>query len=352
MPKRGDHATATLTFDPTHLAVGGADDLRVGLSAVAAHHEHLWLACDEGARLERLTRHASSGAVAFDAHRPMELSAIVDLPAGQNEEADIEGLDVDDGYIWFISSHSVKRKKADADDSPAKVARKLADISRDGNRYLLARVPIAPDGSITGHTGQKRAGTIHATKKSSALLDAILDAKDPHLAPFVAIPGKDNGFDIEGLAVRGMQVLIGLRGPVLRGWSCLVELHLDADGSELRLKPLDGEVRYRKRFLNLGGLGVRDLLWLDDDLLIMAGPTMAADGACEIWRWTNARADADEAPRVTRVLSLPHTEGVDRAEGFTLLEHETSPRVLVVYDTPAAGRLDESGGVVADIFRL
>jgi hypothetical protein len=342
--------TATLTFDTSHLAVGGAKDLRAGLSAVAAHGDHLWLACDEGARLERLTQRGSSSTLVFDTHSPMELSGVVDLQAGPDEEADIEGMDVDDGYVWLISSHSVKRKKADADDNPAKVARKLADISRDGNRYLLARVPIAPDGSIARRAGSKQAGTIPATQKSSALLDAILEAKDPHLAPFVEIPGKDNGFDIEGLAVRGTQVLVGLRGPVLRGWCCLVELRLDAEGSTLHLTPLDGAVRYRKHFLNLGGLGVRDLLWLGDDLLILAGPTMALDGACEIWRWTNVGADTP--PTVTRLRSLPHTEGVDRAEGFTLLEGAGAPRALVVYDTPAGKRLDTSGGVTADVFTL
>ena len=34
-----------------------------------------------------------------------------------------------------------------------------------------------------------------------------------------AIPGKDNGFDMEGLAVDGDRLLLGLRGPVLRGFS-------------------------------------------------------------------------------------------------------------------------------------
>jgi hypothetical protein len=145
-------------------------------------------------------------------------------------------------------------------------------------------------------------------------------------------------------------VLVGLRGTVLRGWCCIVELQLDADGADLRLKPLDGDVRYRKHFLNLGGLGVRDLLWLDDDLLILAGPTMALDGACEIWRWTNVGKDT--SPKVSRLLSLPHTEGVDRAEGFTLLEGERAPRALVVYDSPALSRLGHDGGVTADVFPL
>jgi hypothetical protein len=45
-------------------------------------------------------------------------------------------------------------------------------------------------------------------------------AEDPHFEGFIrtkVIPGKDNGFDSEGLAVADDRVFIGLRGPVLRG---------------------------------------------------------------------------------------------------------------------------------------
>ena len=50
---------------------------------------------------------------------------------------------------------------------------------------------------------------------------------DPHFGPYMAIPGKDNGFDIEGLAVDGRRLLFGLRvvgrqaqfaRPVRRAW--------------------------------------------------------------------------------------------------------------------------------------
>ena len=47
---------------------------------------------------------------------------------------------------------------------------------------------------------------------------------DPHLAPFVAIPARDNGLHVEGLAVGGDRLFVGLRGPVLRGWAVVLEL--------------------------------------------------------------------------------------------------------------------------------
>src|SRR5512141_1438607 len=63
-------------------------------------------------------------------------------------------------------------------------------------------------------------------------LDELATAisKDEHFAPFAEIPGKDNGLDIEGLAVTGNRVLLGLRGPVLRGWACVLELDVESAG--------------------------------------------------------------------------------------------------------------------------
>ena len=52
--------------------------------------------------------------------------------------------------------------------------------------------------------------------------------KDPVLGPFVGLPSKENGLDIEGLAVRGDTVLLGLRGPVIRGYALVVRLEMKA----------------------------------------------------------------------------------------------------------------------------
>lgn len=82
------------------------------------------------------------------------------------------------------------------------VADKLATTSRDGNRHLLARFPVA-GGNVHRKQGARRAASIETRPKASALLKAITRGPDgdgdPHLAAFVPLPGKDNGFDIEGL---------------------------------------------------------------------------------------------------------------------------------------------------------
>ena len=71
----------------------------------------------------------------------------------------------------------------------------------------------------------KRPSTAASLEKMNGhnqLIEAL--AEDEHLGPFLqmGLPSKDNGFDIEGLAVQGNQVFLGLRGPVLRGWAIIL----------------------------------------------------------------------------------------------------------------------------------
>jgi hypothetical protein len=354
MTKAPAAAPVTLRFALDKLTVGqDKTDIRAGLSAVVLHRDRLWLACDEGCRIERLSRSAD-GSI-FDSHQCFELGDLLPLPAAATEEADVEGLDVDGGYLWLVGSHSVKRKKAKATDSPEDVAKKLANVSRDGNRHLLARIPME-EGTLHAEHGTRRAARLKASRESSALLDAIVSADhppaDPHLAPFVPLPGKDNGFDIEGLAVRDHRAFIGLRGPVLREWCCILECHLGASGPTLTLEDQDGRA-YRKHFLKLNGLGIRDLARFEDDLLILAGPTMGQDGPAEIWRWPDALAGTTpDAGSVKRLFRLPQSEGVDRPEGLTVFQAGPAPTVLVIFDTPAETRLVEQSSVRADVFRL
>ena len=85
-----------------------------------------------------------------------------------------------------------------------------------------------------------------------------------------AIPGKDNGFDIEGITIYQNRIFIGLRGPVLRGWAVMLEIEVENSVPELlTLRPI-GELgkQYKKHFMFLNGLGIRDLCFNGEDLLI------------------------------------------------------------------------------------
>ena len=181
-----------------------------------------------------------------------------------DDEIDIEGMDYSEGYLWLTGSHSTKRKKVKGKKDAKDIAR-LATVTTDLNRFVLARVPII-DGelakSYSSVEGEKlTAACLETTKKRNVLYE--LFKEDDHLKPFIgaAIPSKDNGLDIEGLAVEGNKLFLGLRGPVLRGWAIIVELKLELNKPGiLTFKEFtEQKVKYKKHFFDLNGLGIREL---------------------------------------------------------------------------------------------
>jgi hypothetical protein len=289
---------------------------------------------------------------------------VLDLPGEPGDEADLEGLAIDDGWLWLVGSHGLKRKSAKADKEDVRNARRIGRLALDGNRRLLARVPIEPDADgrprlVRKASDGRRALRLHGDSKQNALTKLLQD--DDLLAPFLAIPGKDNGFDIEGLAVGRSRLLLGLRGPVLRGWAMLLELAVVPDGGWLKLAPLDDSgLQLRKHLLQLDGLGIRDLYMDDQALLILAGPTMVLDGTVRLYRWAAARQAIAQGGEPTRFhndgiathTELPHSTGHDRAEAITRLPPGLlgkSPAWLVLYDSPSTQRHPEPLVVYGDV---
>jgi hypothetical protein len=325
-------------------------DLRDGLSAIARQGEHLWVANDETTSLERLT---IEGDQAGD-HRSFDLTDFLELPG--EGEIDIEGLDIEGDTLWLLGSHSAVRLRVKDKHSPDQARNALATIEVSLRRQVLARIStrtlLDPDGS---RNGERPAVFGSGGGGGGGLLDLLSD--DAHLGAFLQsppIPGKDNGIDFEGLAVSGSRVFIGLRGPVLRGWAVILELQV-GDGPGLGTSPIGpGDRPYRKHFLDLRGLGVRDLCRDGDDLLVLAGPTMELDGRTAVFRWRDALTQEGEAvlrkEDLKCELNIPFGKGEDRAEGITLLKDGRS--VLVVYDKPDDERKSAGHRVRADVFHL
>jgi uncharacterized protein DUF3616 len=334
----------SLQFDSAAVASG----THVNLSAVRTDENHLWAAGDETATIERFTL-VDAGAYAD--HVTFNLADLLTLPGGPVDEVDVEGLARHGPYLWAVGSHSGKRKKIKPHHSDAKAASRLAKVSAEPGRRVLARlaiadgtpVPVTPDGYRSAALGKP------------GILDQLSD--DEHLSPFLTIPGKDNGFDIEGIAVHGdpgqERLFVGLRGPVLRGWATVLELAPREDDGMLSLAPVSNTSRYRKHFLDLDGLGVRDLSRHGDDLLILAGPSMSLDGPVRVYRWPGAgQIDAPEIVHRSELhheLDLPFGAGTDHAEGIAVLPDD---EILVVYDSPDPARMPRPGTVLADVVRL
>lgn len=327
-------------------------DLRDGLSAIARQGNHLWVANDETTSLERLTM---AGDQASD-HRSFDLTEFFPLPG--EGEVDIEGLDVEGDALWLIGSHSSVRKRIKDKHNPDKARDALAAVEVSQRRQVLARISTKALLDSSGNSkGEQQRHAIFCPGEggSGGLLDLL--SGDAHLGGFLGsrpIPGKDNGIDFEGLAVAGACVFIGLRGPVLRGWAVIVELQI-GDGTDIVPQAIGpGGLRYRKHFLDLRGLGVRDLCRDGDDLLVLAGPTMELDGRTAVFRWLGAMTSEDEAvvrkDNLKCELNIPFGKGEDRAEGITLLDGGKS--ALVVHDSPAKERKTGDHGIRADVFEL
>lgn len=354
-------ARIPLTFASEH-----AEQITDDLSAVVRDDSgYLWLASDEliGERVI-LSRLAPGPSCSFDSEARFALGDFIDLPG--DDEADIEALDCSDGYLWFTGSHALKRKRPKNPSKTKQSLQRLATINTESNRYVLGRIPLqqgVPVRSMeTKSLDRLTAAALDSATGENGILAAL--KADDHLATYISapIPGKENGFDIEGLAVRGDRVFLGLRGPVLRGWSLVLDVRLEEAGpGRLDIASQgkrNGGRSINKHFLNLDGLGVRDLCWHKDDLLILAGPTMTLDGATRIYRWRDPEKHAndsltDQGGRALEpLIELPSTLGSDYAEGLCLTQWFDEDALLVVYDRPAEDRKHGARTVYADVFRL
>lgn len=337
-------------------------DIRDGISSIARTGKYLWVAGDENVsvqRLELLEDGSYGKAVSFF------LQDYIELPSSKTE-VDIEGMDVAGGYLWIAGSHSYKRKKLrEGKENQQKEIERLAQIELDPNRNLLARIPIIQNEEgefvlmkeTTDPTDPekklKAAKLKHTRKKWSQLTKKL--KKDRHLAPFIGMSGKDNGLDIEGLTVFEDKIFLGLRGPVLRGWAIILELQLKETKDNLLKLQKDEEGRhYKKHFLNLHGMGIRELATDGQDIIILAGPTMDLDGTMEVYRWKNGTQHLGdqvvERKDIESLLVLPYyarQHGVNKAEGLVLLEDHS---LLLAYDSPSDSRTIGDFKVKADVF--
>jgi len=175
-------------------------------------------------------------------------------------ELDIEGVAVEGGRIYVVGSHALARKRVKSGNSYEKNLQRLATIKQEPGRKQLFRLTLESNNSVS--------------KREQISLEKII-RNDPTLAPFAAIPSKENGIDIEAVAAKKGALYLGFRGPVLRGGFVPV-MQLDFDAPEKS---------YRLLYLNLGGLGIRDMVSVADGFLLLAGPVAELPNAYRLYHW-------------------------------------------------------------------
>lgn len=296
-------------------------DISLSLSALVHIGDSIYAAGDEGVDLVRLQ--ANKNGTRFKYEQLIPLNDWFDLPIPPTSnssngkktnvvEIDLEGMDFDrkNRLLWMVGSHSLKRGRALPELQTDQNKERLTGVNSDANRFFLGYVKLKQDKDKklrfpqkekngdkkdTDATRKKYSAQLECSATSSELLDEI--SRDPLFSRFClrrdGVPGKDNGVDIEGLACAPKgRVLIGMRGPVLRGIAVILELaperihspQTHADRLQLTKIGPDG-LKYRHHFLDLAGHGIRDLCWHGDDLLILAGPTTGLDSPPLIFRW-------------------------------------------------------------------
>lgn len=183
-------------------------------------------------------------------------------------ELDIEGLAASGTTVVALGSHSATRERSDrADRTHARnVGRLTGATVTNETRDVVARFTLD-------------AATGAATNLQKASLREILRAT-PFLEPFVGAAGrgamasKENGIDLEGVALDGDTLLAGFRGPVLRhGFVPVLRVAFGAtSGAEWRFVPLDGR-------------GIRDMATVEDGVLVLAGPVGDGDAPHRLYLW-------------------------------------------------------------------
>lgn len=340
------------------------------ISGMAPVDDWLWTASDEEASLGQLRRDDSGYSLAqnWDLAELFPAFATACTKATENDkpskkpEADLEALafDAQKRRLWMIGSHSRGR------GSMAKVetATLRGGIRRSLDpaplRTLLGFVPLAADG-----TPVKNRGLALPLGAAPGGLRAAVHDDRGHLAEALKWPTKENGFDIEGIAVKDTEVLLGLRGPTAGGFAVVMRLSVKIGAKGLSLRKRKG-ASYFLSYLPLNGLGVRDLFRRGDDVLVLAGPTMDLDAPFALYRWRRAfagTASGDEKldggdkrleflfdfKPAERKVAGGRPEPHERPESIALVGDHS---LLVVHDRPSPWRLESSGTLKADLFEL
>jgi len=305
-----------------------APKLLKSLSTVVAAGEFLWSAADEVRTVECLQRGKDHH---YRLHRQIRLDDVFpNLPGDSKDEVDIESIDIAADRLWICSSHCRIRRKSKDDETVH------PELRLRPSQCLFGAVELRSNGGALA-----KAGETLPFKGDGSLRNLFAD--DEYLTPFLNLPSKENGIDIEGMVVLGNRALFGLRGPVIGGSAVVVEV-LIREGLQIDNRA------FRQHFLNLEGLGVRDLAHAGDGLLVLAGPVNSAERPFRIYRWKPR--ETDKVQDLDDPILDDWTEDGERPEGICQLERNGESGILILYDSPKPKKRIRKSRYHADWFRL
>ncbi len=278
------------------------------LSGVELFHwqseKYLVLASDEGCSL--LVVPTSGNKLVVDKARSYHLlelffSSNVYSEVARVKELDLEALAISGEYLFATASASTKRKKPKG-KSVSKDHKRLTTLSRACKKPIILTLngtdkEIYPSDLLyVLKIVQDRRGNPLLKSHSVFNLRASLQRAKAYIATSDK-PSKDNGLDVEGITVANHELLLGLRGPVLRGHALVASYPLE---TILRKSASVKTIRRAPTmyFLYLGGLGIRALETVRDSVYIIAGMTMdIAKADFSLYKW-NGKTDTFKQKKV------------------------------------------------------
>ena len=288
------------------------------LSGVAAMGEFLWTVSDEGRTLECLRQGGGGYALAGQFKLDEVFPGIPGL--AKSDELDLESIDIADGVLWLSGSHCRVRAKPRNDDVEGAPVEPNSRIKDRPSRTLFGRIALERDGGALG-------AALALPFEGPGGLRAHL-AQNAYLEPFLKLPSKENGLDIEGLAMLGGAAFLGLRGPLIDSYAVAVEISLN---SAFQI------TQSHLHFIDLGGLGIRDLARDGGSIVLIAGPVTAASGPFGLYRWTPKRTPAVQKAE----LIFPWPAGPEKPEGLCVKERGGKRGAVILYDSPDGSRVEE-----------
>ncbi len=282
------------------------------ISAIGIVGKYLLIGSDEGNTIQVLEPNLIE--TSFKVVENIQLP----VPNADKEEIDIEGIAIADNLVYVVGSHSLSRKKIKPELAYSENVARLSKVKTEENRQTVFRF------ELNEKTGKLKSAVV---KES---LQAILK-QNKILKKFTNIPSKENGVDIEGLAVKDKQLYFGFRGPVLRGNYTPVMV--------LKFNKIKQDKQHELRFINLGGSGIRELVAVDGGFLILAGAVGDKISPYLVYFWdgNDDLPGIKKEPQLKLLGEIP-SEPEAKAEGLTVLsENDLNYEVLVVYDGVAKG---------------
>lgn len=274
------------------------------------------------------------------------------LASGETE-LDIEGIARNKEYTWVIGSHSMSRRSMLSLEKLKEKENNGDKLSENYNHERITTVVVEPTREWLYRLEIENSGSV---RQDSIMRGSLRDifANHPVLGRFQNIPGKENGIDIEGLAVipagepNKTRLLVGLRGPLLRG-SLAVVLEVSAKQEKAEEGRLILKIKLEETYyLSLGGRGIRGMSEMQnkkDGYLVLAGPVGDEPTPYMLYHWNGEDSvpeinTPDAIHDVTELCRIPppEAESMAKAEGVHfLLEDGGIVKFVIVYDSAING---------------